>query len=135
MQRKTKMTTTDLSTTNNIGKLKVDSKDIETVKGFCSLGSHVDRNGNCDGGEIKIRIGKAHGAYSKLTNVWKSTRISVRTKLRSYVAVIISMLLFQTVLWPLSKVSLKWLKGAHPKWQRKILNVQYCTLERYDKQR
>lgn len=78
----------------DIRKLNVDGKDIKIVEGFCTLGCNANRDGNCYGEIMISQAGKAHNAFFKLPDIWKSTRISIHTMLRLYEAVVLSTLVY-----------------------------------------
>jgi len=61
---------------------------------------------NCDQ-EVSVRIGKAAGVFSKLSKLWKSKRISLPVKTRLYEALVLSTLLNNAELWPVSVTQMK----------------------------
>ena len=53
------------------------------VDQFTYLGSIVDLKGGTDA-DIKVRIGKARSAYKRMKNVWNSSSLKTRTKVRIF---------------------------------------------------
>ena len=60
--------------------ITIGGKDIEEVTEFTYLGAKVTTDGNSES-EIKARIRKARGAFAALKNIWKTNKISNRTKI------------------------------------------------------
>ena len=63
--------------------IKIDGQEIETVDKFTYLGSIVDVNGGTDS-DVKSRINKARHAFAILKPIWKSRKITLRTKIRLF---------------------------------------------------
>ena len=78
--KKTKLMTTGESP-NPI--IKIDGQEIETVDRFTYPGSIVDVNGGTDA-DLKSRINKAKHAFAVLKPIWKSRKITLRTKMRLF---------------------------------------------------
>jgi len=55
--------------------------DLEAVSDFCYLGSYISYNGSCEK-DVRVRIGKAAAVFAKMRGVWKSSKISLRVKMR-----------------------------------------------------
>jgi len=96
--------------------------DLEAVSDFC-YGRHISYKGSCEK-DVGVRIGKAAAVFGKMRGVWKSSKISLRMKMRLYESVILSTLLYSAESWP-SATSLKQLNCAHHRWQRSILSVSW----------
>ena len=54
--------------TNVLPSIKINGKDIETVKNFVYLGSNLASNASLDT-EINCHIGKASGTFARLTAI------------------------------------------------------------------
>ena len=61
----------------------VEGEPLEEVKDFKYLGSYISSDSNIDK-EVSTRIGLTAQAFKKLNNIWKSTTLSTKTKLRIY---------------------------------------------------
>ncbi len=59
--------------------VKLGEQDIEGVTEFTYLGAKVTKDGNT---EAEIKINKAMGAFAALKNIWKTKKISKKTKIR-----------------------------------------------------
>ena len=55
----------------NQQKINMDKDELEEVDTFTYLGSEVTTDGGAEK-DVKIRIGKASGAFKMLNNKWKS---------------------------------------------------------------
>ena len=61
----------------------IQQDTMEEVQDFSYLGSTVSTEGGTDQ-DICIRIGKAAGVFNTLRPIWRSTKLSLNTKLRIY---------------------------------------------------
>ena len=77
---KTKMLRNNSQTADPI---TIVGRDIEEVTEFTYLGAKVSTDGNSES-EIKARIRKARGSFAALKNIWKTNKISNRTKIRLF---------------------------------------------------
>ena len=73
-----------MSWNNPAGReVQVNGEELETVSKFVYLGGTVTQEGGSDE-DIKSRLGKARAAFSKLGNIWKSSQLKLRTKLKIF---------------------------------------------------
>jgi len=98
--------------------------DLEAVSDFCYFGSYISYKGSCEK-DVTVRTGKAAAVFGKMRGVWKSSKISLRVKVRLYESVTLSTFLYSAESWPLTATSLKQLDGAHHRWQKSILTVSW----------
>ncbi|MCG8432081.1 MAG: reverse transcriptase family protein, partial [Candidatus Omnitrophica bacterium] len=105
------------------GAVQLEGQQLDTEDHFRMLGSTVMSNGRLDE-EVKIRIGRASAAFGQLSKVWRS-RVSLRTKLRIYNAVVISTLLYAAETWATTQTEEKRLDAFDTKCLRRILNVKW----------
>ena len=70
----------------------LDGEIVEVVNHFRYLDSEVMSSGRLDE-ELRTRIGRALGTFGQLFKIWR-IKISLKTKLRNYNAVVISTLLY-----------------------------------------
>ena len=62
----------------------------------------MSTDGNSES-EIKARIRKASGAFAALKNIWKTNKISNRTKIRLFKSNVLSVLLYAAESWKVTK--------------------------------
>jgi hypothetical protein len=98
----------------------LDGSIIEQVEDFKFLSSWI-RNTRSD---IKIRIGQAWTAATKLRGVWKSC-LTLDLKRRFFQTLIVSILLYGCETWSLTKALEKILDGAYTKLLRYISGVSW----------
>ncbi|KAL9968248.1 hypothetical protein ACROYT_G026600 [Oculina patagonica] len=79
-------------------QIKIDGHEIEKVEQFSYLGSVIDVQGGADA-DVKTRIGKARQAFIALKPVWRSKRISLKTKLRLFNSNVNTVLLYGSESW------------------------------------
>ena len=53
--------------------------------------------------DIKSRLGKARAAFSKRRNIWKSSQLKLKTKLKIFKSSIIASLLYSCETWRMTK--------------------------------
>ena len=102
---------------------------IEEVQDFSYLGSTVSTEGGTDL-DIHIRIGKAAGVFNTLRPIWRSTKLSLHTKLRTYNSNVKSVLLYGCETWRVLKSSMAKIQVFVNRCLRQILGVRW-----YDKLR
>ena len=73
--------------------------------------------------EIKRRLGMALGAFGSLGQIWKSKAISKKTKSRLYLAIILSLMLYNAEIWTIKKQDMKALEGAHFRMIRSMMTI------------
>jgi len=61
----------------------VQGKELEEVQHFKYLGSFISADSNIEK-EVSTRIGIAAQAFNRLQNIWKSSTLTARTKLKIY---------------------------------------------------
>ena len=118
---KTKMLRNNSQTADPI---TIGRKDIEEVTEFTYRGAKVSTDGNSES-EIKSRIRKARGAFAALKNIWKTNRISNRTKIRLFKSNVLSVLLYATESWKVTKSICQMLEVFQNKCLRKILRIYW----------
>ena len=96
---KTKMLRNNSQT---VDPITIGGKDIEEVTEFTYLGAKVSTDGNSES-EIKARIRKARGAFAVLKNIWKTNKISNRTKIRLFKSKVLCVLLYAAESWKVNQ--------------------------------
>ena len=100
--------------------ITIGGKDIEEVTEFTYLGAKVSTDGNSES-EVKARIRKARGAFAALKNIWKTNKISNRTKIRLFKSNVLSVLNHGKV----TKSICQMLEVFQNKCLRKILRIYW----------
>ena len=106
------------------GGISIDGIQLKEVERFTYLGSVLTNNGDSEA-DIKSRIGKGAAVFSKLENVWKSRRISTKTKLRLFQAIVISTTLYAADTWKSTTKSDHQLNVFQQRCLRRILDVKW----------
>ena len=73
--------------------------------------------------EIRRRIGIALGTFGSIGKIWKSKSISRKTKSRLYVAIILSIMLYNAEIWTVKKQDIRALESAHFRMIRSMMNL------------
>lgn len=87
--------------TNNTDPLKIQEHPLLDVDNFCYLGSILTTSGGSKE-DIAYRIAKANQAFGALNKIWKSSRITLRTKIRLFNSNVKSVLLYGCETWNIS---------------------------------
>jgi len=66
----------------------LNGEQLEQVSEFVYLGSTITEDGKCSR-DIRKRIGLASGVIGRLSKIWKSKDISVKTKVHVYRALVV----------------------------------------------
>lgn len=101
-------------------QIKVGNEDLENVTELEYLGSLLSWDNDC-GKEIKKRIAKALG----YKNVWRSEKISVKTKPNISRTYIFSILLYACESWTLRKHDRDKLMAFDTRCYRRILHIRW----------
>src|SRR5687768_1751399 len=75
--------------------------------------------------KIKIRIGKANSSIGTVSNIWRNTKITLKTKLQLYNSIVLPTALYASETWPLTKVMSRKLDAFDSICLRKILGVRW----------
>ena len=82
--------------------ISIDGKDVEDVDSFTYLGAIVNKTGGAEQ-DITARVGKTRSSFNKLTKVWKSSQYSMRTKTRIFNLNVLTVLLYGSETWCMTK--------------------------------
>ena len=116
--------------TQNLGSgpqpdtISVNGNLVDAVSDFTYLGSSQSSDGQSHL-DIRRRIGFASAVMSSLDNIWKDKRVSLSIKLRVYLALVQSVLLYASETWTLTVADSKSLDAFHMKCQRRILCISW----------
>ena len=102
----------------------VEGKPLEEVKHFKYLGSFNSSDSNIEK-EVSTRIGLAAQAFKKLNNIWKSSTIEFKTKLRIYQSNVRSTLLYASETWRTKKKLESKLRGCEGRYLCRILKIRW----------
>ena len=105
-------------------KTTVQGEDLEEVEHFKYLGSYVSSDSNIEK-EVSTRIGMAAQAFNRLQNVWKSSILTTRTKLKIYRSNVRSVLLYASETWRTNKKIESRLRGFEGRCLRRILRIRW----------
>ena len=75
--------------------------------------------------EQMCRIGLAAAYINNLAGIWNQTHLSITTKLRLYMTLIVPILLYASEAWTVNKIDLDRLQAIHMRCQRRILGLRW----------
>ena len=75
--------------------------------------------------EVKARISKARGAFAALRNIWKTNKISNRTKKILFKSTVLSVLLYSAESWKVTKGICQMLEVCKNKCLSRILRIYW----------
>ena len=108
--------------TNNSEPVIINNQYIEEVDEFTYLGSKVSTDGD-SGKDVQTRLAKANQAFGSLNAVWKSKQLRVKTKIRIFKSNVLSVLLYGSECWKMTKEICKKLDTIQTKCLRRIRRV------------
>ncbi len=117
--------------TDNDNPVVLEGTPLEEVDSFIYLGSIVDKLGGTEA-DVKARIGKARSAFTQLRNIWRSGKISLRTKLRLFNSNVKSVLLYGCETWKATDTVMRRVQTFINSCLRKILKVRWQDRVRND---
>ena len=105
-------------------KLKVQGREIEEVESFTYLGANVTQDG---GGTVDIRkrIAMASAQFKRTSNIWQASDISKKVKVSLFKSMVMSVLLYGSETWKLTKGEEKKLDSFQNKCLRRILKIRW----------
>ena len=104
--------------------ISVGQEQVETVTEFVYLGSKISTDCSSDP-EIERRLQLARGTFGRLSRVWRSCRLSLRSKLRLLNTCVLPVLLYGSETWTLSANLSRRLDAFHRSCLRFILGVRW----------
>ncbi|KAI8493069.1 hypothetical protein Bbelb_290730 [Branchiostoma belcheri] len=105
-------------------KTSIRGQELEEVQDFKYLGSYISADSNIEK-EVSTRLGLAAQAFTKLRNVWKSSALKQKTKLRIYNSNVRSVLLYAAETWRTNKKIESRLRGFEGRCLRRILKIHW----------
>ena len=79
--------------TNNNTQVTKENEPIQEVEKFVYLGFEISTDGDIMK-EVSIRIGKAGAAFRNMEKVWNEDAMSLRTKLKLFNSIVLSVFLY-----------------------------------------
>lgn len=110
--------------TENNTPFHIGGTQLEEVESFCYLGSIIDRHGGSSA-DISARVKKARQAFGMLTNVWKSSNISQRTKFKIFNSNVKSVLLYGCETWNAASSDVQSLQVFTNNCLRRLLKIYW----------
>ena len=103
-------------------QLTIDNNSIEEVQEFVYLGSKITTDVNSEM-DVLHRLSKARGAFAILRNIWKSTTISTKTKLKIFKSNVLGVLLYGAESWKVSQSICHKIDVFQTRCLRRILKI------------
>jgi len=107
-----------------IQNLAVEGQSVEGVEKFIYLGSSLNSADGSRSEQLR-RIGIASGIMNSLERIWSQPHLSLHTKLRMYMSLVLPVLLYASETWTVNKSDLGHLQAFHMRCQRRILGVRW----------
>ena len=119
---KTKLMAITPKPTNHL-PLKICNKEVVFVDSLTYLGSLITNDGSSSR-DITSRIAKADSAMCRLSNqLFRTQRISIRTKINKHRALVVSVLLYGSEAWATTLADRRRLEVFDMRCQRRLLRV------------
>ena len=111
----------------------VNDEPLNATDSFTYLGSTLSREANIDV-EVNNSLSKANYAFGRLRKkVWDRRGISQYTKLKVYMAVVLTVLLYACESWTVYSRHARKLNHFHTKWLRIILSIKWQDMVPFSK--
>jgi len=108
---------------NTVPDIRMNGSQLEAVDKFKYLGAYLPQDGTSTY-EIRVRIGAATSAMTRLTRIWNSS-ISFPIKYRLYESLVVSVLLYGCEAWTMTAQIEKKVAAFETKQFRKLLGISY----------
>ena len=109
---------------NNKNAVVIDGQEVDDVDCFDYLGARITKHGGAED-DIKHRLGKATGAFNKLTKIWRSGQLSKNTKIRIFKSNVVAVLLYGCETWRMTKRDERKLDTFLHKCLRRLLKIYW----------
>ncbi len=110
-----------LNTTNN-QPVTINNQQLEEGNEFTYLGSKVSTDGD-SGKDVSTRLSKENQAFGLLNPVWRSTKLTLQTKLRIFKSNVLLVLLYGSECWKATKEISRKLDVFQTKCLRRIKRI------------
>jgi hypothetical protein len=111
--------------------INLGNDKLEQVTEFVYLGGLVSEDGECRK-DIQRRTSLASAMVGKLSKVWKSASISIKTKVKVYETIVIPVFLYGAECWRLRKNDERKILSTEMGWLRRIMGVSRLQRIRND---
>lgn len=108
--------------TENTAQFSLFDQRLDDVNEYTYLGSIIDKFGGSSA-DIQYRINKASQTYGSLAKVWRSSNISLHTKLKIFNSNVKSTLLYSCETWNMSAMDARKMQSFVNRCLRRILRV------------
>ena len=112
--------------TEDTSQVVIEDKILEEVK-FAYLGCAVRKDGDIRN-EVGIRIGKAGAAFRNMEKVWNENGMSLRTKLKLFNSIVLSVLLYGCESWKGLREIEERVRRFESGCLRKILKIRWFDM-------
>ena len=102
--------------------ISVHGEGSEQVNVYTYFGTVICRSSGINE-EISNRLDKAATAFGSMYKIWKSTNMSLKTKLSLYNSNVVSIVLYGSECWPMTVVNTKRIDAFDSKCLRRIMGV------------
>jgi hypothetical protein len=109
---------------NNSQAITINEKDVDDVADSIYLGTTVSKTGGTNE-DIRRRIGHARVAFNKLHKIWSSNQLNRKTMVKLFISNVITILLYSSETWKMTKGDEKLLDTFQHKCLRKILRIYW----------
>ena len=109
------------------GNVMIEDESIQEVEKFVYLGCEVRKDGDIRN-EVGIRIGKAGAAFRNMERVWNENGISLRTKLKLFNSIVLSVLLYGCESWKGLKEIEERVRRFESGCLRKIMKIRWFDM-------
>ena len=113
-----------LGNANRSTGITVGWQSIEAVKQFTYLGSVLSNDGNTEA-DVNCRIGKTSAVFQRLRQVWSTTTINSKAKIRLYNTIILRTAIYASEPWKITTRIAGKLNVFHQRCLRRILGITY----------
>ena len=104
--------------------IRLGEETLENVDHFTYLGGIVTKTGGCDE-DIKSRLGKARWQFNRMRKIWNSPIFSIKTKVRLFNTIVISVLIYGCETWKMNEGDKKKLDSFQNNCLRKIMRIRW----------
>jgi hypothetical protein len=106
----------------NTNPIIVSGNPLEVVEEFVYLSSKMTADGDCQQ-EVATRVSKANQAFAMVKPIWRSTGLSIHTKLKIFKSNILAILLYGSECWKTSVTIEMKLQEFQNKCLRRIFKI------------
>ena len=113
-----------ISKNHEVQNISCDGKEVQQVSQFKYLGAIITEEADCKT-EVNSRLGQGRGVIKKLTKIWKSRSISVKSKLRIMKALVWPVATYGSESWTIRKREAKKIEAFEMYAYRRVLRISW----------